>query len=46
MTGTGYVDWYWSLFAETGNSVGCVDIDEVGLPRCETGKIPIYGTEA
>ena len=41
--GTGYVGLVsGTCFAETGNQVICVDIDEKKLQRLRDGKVPIY----
>ena len=41
--GTGYVGLVsGTCFAETGNQVICVDIDENKLERLRNGKVPIY----
>lgn len=41
--GTGYVGLVsGTCFAETGNSVTCVDIDELKVQRMRNGEVPIY----
>ena len=41
--GTGYVGLVsGTCFAETGNHVTCVDIDEVKVARMKAGEVPIY----
>ncbi|WP_247234005.1 UDP-glucose/GDP-mannose dehydrogenase family protein [Telluribacter sp. SYSU D00476] len=43
VVGTGYVGLVTgTCFAETGNQVCCVDIDENKVARLNAGKIPIY----
>jgi UDPglucose 6-dehydrogenase len=43
VVGTGYVGLVTgTCFAETGNQVTCVDIDENKVARLNQGKIPIY----
>ena len=43
VVGTGYVGLVTgTCFAETGNKVICVDIDEEKVARMRNGKIPIY----
>ena len=43
VVGTGYVGLVTgTCFAETGNDVVCVDIDENKVASMQTGKIPIY----
>ena len=43
VVGTGYVGLVsGTCFAETGNQVTCVDIDEVKVTSMQNGKIPIY----
>ena len=41
--GTGYVGLVsGTCFAETGNNVTCVDIDEAKVARMKNGEVPIY----
>ena len=41
--GTGYVGLVsGTCFAETGNHVTCVDIDEAKVARMKAGEVPIY----
>ena len=41
--GTGYVGLVsGTCFAETGNDVVCVDIDQAKVDRMKAGEIPIY----
>lgn len=43
MIGTGYVGLVTgSCFAETGNDVVCVDIDEAKIARLQQGRVPFY----
>ena len=43
VVGTGYVGLVTgTCFAETGNDVTCVDIDQVKVESMQAGKIPIY----
>ena len=43
MIGTGYVGLVTgSCFAETGNDVVCVDIDEAKIARLRQGRVPFY----
>ena len=43
VVGTGYVGLVsGTCFAETGNQVTCVDIDEAKVASMQNGKIPIY----
>lgn len=43
VVGTGYVGLVTgTCFAETGNSVTCVDIDEKKVAKLMNGKVPIY----
>lgn len=43
VVGTGYVGLVTgTCFAETGNQVTCVDIDEKKVARMQAGEIPIY----
>jgi UDPglucose 6-dehydrogenase len=43
VVGTGYVGLVTgTCFAETGNQVVCIDIDEAKVERMRNGKVPIY----
>lgn len=43
VVGTGYVGLVTgTCFAETGNSVACVDIDEKKVAKLKNGEVPIY----
>ena len=43
MLGTGYVGLVTgSCFAETGNDVICVDIDEAKIEQLRRGRVPFY----
>ena len=43
VVGTGYVGLVTgTCFAETGNDVICVDIDEKKVERMRNGEVPIY----
>jgi len=43
VVGTGYVGLVsGTCFAETGNSVTCVDIDQAKVEKLQSGKITIY----
>jgi len=43
VVGTGYVGLVsGTCFAETGNNVICVDIDEKKVLRMQQGEVPIY----
>lgn len=43
VVGTGYVGLVTgTCFAETGNNVICVDIDEKKVERMKNGEVPIY----
>ncbi|QDS96711.1 UDP-glucose 6-dehydrogenase [Roseimaritima multifibrata] len=43
MIGTGYVGLVTgTCFADSGNEVACVDIDETKIARLREGKVPIY----
>src|SRR5438105_9818800 len=44
VVGSGYVGLVTgTCFAESGNSVVCMDIDEQGVGRLQHGELPIYG---
>jgi UDPglucose 6-dehydrogenase len=46
VVGTGYVGLVTgTCFAETGNDVVCVDIDEAKVKQMQAGKVPIYEPE-
>ena len=41
--GTGYVGLVTgTCFAESGNDVVCVDIDQTKIDRLRSGEVPIY----
>ena len=43
VVGTGYVGLVTgTCFAETGNHVTCIDIDEAKVNQMKGGKVPIY----
>ena len=43
VVGTGYVGLVTgTCFAETGNDVICVDIDEAKVEKMRNGEVPIY----
>jgi len=43
VVGTGYVGLVTgTCFAETGNTVVCVDIDEAKVAKMQKGEVPIY----
>ena len=43
VVGTGYVGLVsGTCFAETGNNVVCIDIDENKVLRMQNGEVPIY----
>jgi UDPglucose 6-dehydrogenase len=45
VVGTGYVGFVsGTCFAETGNTVTCVDIDKAKVERMNNGEVPIYET--
>ena len=43
VVGTGYVGLVTgTCFAETGNQVTCIDIDEAKVNQMKNGEVPIY----